>query len=536
MSQDRKETCQWIQEYPTDYLLLTNRPPTPAEAAGVLQSVEQIRGDLNALETEIIKVQEALSALITIRSTLQNQAEAHISIFNPIRRLPDELLGEIFEWCLPTQTMTTSSSHAPTLVQSICRRWRDIARSTPRLWASFTLQMTSERAAIEVLMAEQWLFRGGSTPLTLALGIRRGYHEEEEKDLRRAELLHMALRHSSRWQTLQLKISYGLLEHFSSLREQLPLLEHLDISIPIDFSGRRWVNPVNLIHAPRLRSLVVGSGVSPAFLKIPWNRLTKIVIDLSTTTSVFKVLAECHQLVECQIKGVVVEDLNGDLSQTPRARLEHLRWLSMESSDDPFNLFQLLTLPALQNLDISLRIPHYSFSAGDNYFSLSATYLVDLIGRSQCSIQTLVLNIPRLRSNELILCLEACPDLTTLELVAGSVLALDLPMLAWLIHTPGPKCLVANLAKLRLNCIDNLFPSQTGIWEVLFVNDFLPLRTETWEMLLSRKRTEVFNGPIVEIVVRHVDHDLLHWVADTRVEGIDARLFSPEGKEVVVYT
>lgn len=133
MSQDRKGACQWIHEYPTDYLLLTNRVPTPGEAVGVLQSVEQIRGNLNGLETEIAKVRDALSALIAIRSALQSQAEIHMSILNPIRRLPDELLGVIFEWCLPTQAMKVSSAHAPILVQSTCRRWRDIARSTPRL-------------------------------------------------------------------------------------------------------------------------------------------------------------------------------------------------------------------------------------------------------------------------------------------------------------------------------------------------------------------------------------------------------------------
>lgn len=58
-----------------------------------------------------------------------------------------------------------------------------------RLWTTFTLQMTSERAAIELLVAEQWLFRGGLTPLRLALGTQRSRRDEDEADLRKAERL-----------------------------------------------------------------------------------------------------------------------------------------------------------------------------------------------------------------------------------------------------------------------------------------------------------------------------------------------------------
>ncbi|KAJ7024839.1 hypothetical protein C8F04DRAFT_899109, partial [Mycena alexandri] len=56
------------------------------------------------------------------------------SIVYPILTLPVEVTAEIFVHCLPAKATQPSGKVAPMLLGGICRQWRDIACSTPRLW------------------------------------------------------------------------------------------------------------------------------------------------------------------------------------------------------------------------------------------------------------------------------------------------------------------------------------------------------------------------------------------------------------------
>ncbi|KAJ7751691.1 hypothetical protein B0H16DRAFT_1225672, partial [Mycena metata] len=52
----------------------------------------------------------------------------------PILTLPVELTAEIFVHCLPDDPVPPSGKVAPMLLGRICRKWRNIAKGTPRLW------------------------------------------------------------------------------------------------------------------------------------------------------------------------------------------------------------------------------------------------------------------------------------------------------------------------------------------------------------------------------------------------------------------
>ncbi|KAJ7185368.1 hypothetical protein C8R46DRAFT_859589, partial [Mycena filopes] len=52
----------------------------------------------------------------------------------PILTLPVEITAAIFVHCLPEFPGHPSRTVAPMLLGRICRRWRNIACSTPRLW------------------------------------------------------------------------------------------------------------------------------------------------------------------------------------------------------------------------------------------------------------------------------------------------------------------------------------------------------------------------------------------------------------------
>ncbi|KAJ7940156.1 hypothetical protein B0H13DRAFT_1454893, partial [Mycena leptocephala] len=79
--------------------------------------------------------------------------------------LPPEILAEIFIHCLPTQEFVTPDlTTAPLILCGICRRWREVALSTPKLWNSLFLQLNTYKTAD---FCQMWLSRARGAPLSL---------------------------------------------------------------------------------------------------------------------------------------------------------------------------------------------------------------------------------------------------------------------------------------------------------------------------------------------------------------------------------
>ncbi|KAJ7474193.1 hypothetical protein FB451DRAFT_1248279 [Mycena latifolia] len=67
-----------------------------------------------------------------IRTTLKG-------VLSPVRRIPSEILAQIFLLCrdnsLDTfQYFVTDPRRAPMLLGHVSSRWRQVSRSSPRLW------------------------------------------------------------------------------------------------------------------------------------------------------------------------------------------------------------------------------------------------------------------------------------------------------------------------------------------------------------------------------------------------------------------
>ncbi|KAJ6480955.1 hypothetical protein C8R45DRAFT_318783 [Mycena sanguinolenta] len=86
-------------------------------------------------------------------------------IYPILTRIPVEITSEIFLHCLPAlDAALPSPNSAPLLLGRICRTWRDIAYTNPRLWA--VMKICSWRQTDWV---ENWLSRAGGAPLSLSL-------------------------------------------------------------------------------------------------------------------------------------------------------------------------------------------------------------------------------------------------------------------------------------------------------------------------------------------------------------------------------
>jgi len=112
--------------------------------------VTQQKSQLAALDDHIDLLNHALDKLQGIqarlkekRTIVQESLAFHEALASPARySLPSELLGEIFLRCLPqTNYVTPSLDECPIVLTRVCRHWRAVALSTPRLWASLSISL-----------------------------------------------------------------------------------------------------------------------------------------------------------------------------------------------------------------------------------------------------------------------------------------------------------------------------------------------------------------------------------------------------------
>jgi len=90
-----------------------------------------------------------------------------------LSHLPVEVLCQIFVLCLPAEIhhFRISSNLAPILLTRICRRWREVAVTTPSLWSRLYVNVLPDREDWRkaTLCYSLWLQRSRERPLSLAI-------------------------------------------------------------------------------------------------------------------------------------------------------------------------------------------------------------------------------------------------------------------------------------------------------------------------------------------------------------------------------
>ncbi|KAJ7252151.1 hypothetical protein B0H12DRAFT_961513, partial [Mycena haematopus] len=113
----------------------TNYCPLDEEVFEIESLLVQPLSRLQDLDDRIADLQKAIDKLTEERTSLRAYVDAHRALISPVRRLPLDVLQEIFVACLPThRNCVMSASEPPVLLGRICSSWRSISLSTPRLW------------------------------------------------------------------------------------------------------------------------------------------------------------------------------------------------------------------------------------------------------------------------------------------------------------------------------------------------------------------------------------------------------------------
>ncbi|KAF8187088.1 hypothetical protein K438DRAFT_1595847, partial [Mycena galopus ATCC 62051] len=135
------------------------------------EEIECIQTDLVSHTLEVARLNERIRELCAQRDQIQTYIDSHKALISHPRRLPFEIVRNIFVACLPADRNTVmSAQEAPLLLCRICSAWRTIALSVPILWA--TLHVPAEYIIAKETRKQaiiEWLQRSASCPLSLSL-------------------------------------------------------------------------------------------------------------------------------------------------------------------------------------------------------------------------------------------------------------------------------------------------------------------------------------------------------------------------------
>ncbi|KAJ7615206.1 hypothetical protein DFH06DRAFT_1239833 [Mycena polygramma] len=367
-------------------------------------------------------------------------------LFSPIRRLPTEIITDIFALCSPGRVPfydpleevpddmfeRSSQSHLLQLSQ-VSSRWHDIIMQTPWLWATIVCPQLDSRAKRATALLSRSLDRSGSCRLAVGcVGSRMD-----------GGALELLAQHCARWQTADIYLNKAAEDSFSSARGNFPNLERLQIGGFGPRPNDLFSTASKLTHV----TLAISGGMVP---DLPWAQLRQVDFyfyrNTSEIQSILAIMCSCSSGCVFNVHHLDLEFLAHQPPLT--AVVSNIQALCLSLYDSGARLgdiLEALTLPCLQKLTIqsSYHWPRDHFPAFASRSSFPS-------GLTSLSLHDTVIS-----EDDLAACLSEMDALSELfiqdfgdndyrenVLVTASLLQ----RLTW---TADPSCLVPHLSSMR---------------------------------------------------------------------------------------
>jgi hypothetical protein len=326
--------------------------------------------ELSKKESELCVVRSRMATLRTQEALLASTVSRLRRQIAPIKRVPQDILAEIFIHCRPTQSTDgryplMTFAEAPLLLGRVCKVWGFIANSTPALWDAIEIEVPSRLEDAEHLvarhekMAKEWLQRAGTRGLSISLmdsaekprrGLPRLFPRfcDSTAEIRVyiGRMLSVLLEFQSFWKVFKCNVNWAdavvssadispiespYCNGLSILARQTetPLLEELDLVLSFTDQAAAAEYDIRLNNfPPSLRRVTLEGNITEAStLKLPWGSLARLelLIPLSGAESqpyALQILRHCPNLEEC-ILSMSDNPLSGDVLES-LALLEHM--------------------------------------------------------------------------------------------------------------------------------------------------------------------------------------------------------------------
>ncbi|KAJ7461515.1 hypothetical protein FB451DRAFT_1497381, partial [Mycena latifolia] len=343
------------------------------------------------IDAQIARLQSQINAQLRLREAELKKIRNYSAAIAPIRKLPVELLVDMFLLSLVGADVFLSRKKVFSLVH-VCRHWRQVALNTPHMWATpVALRPPGIKPTHYYLASTKtWLDR--SSPLPLSLRI---FPQDVDADL--TSLMDVLLSVADRWKTIH--TPYESLDTFPSLpRNAFPTLEEVSLSVRKTVVG---LDICAFATAPRLQSVALGETLRKVHM--PWKQLTEISVANTSPLLCRSILFACQNLETATFTISGQEEIPA----LPTHQLAHLKTLDVTFRNGMTASFlDSFKLPLLQSLTLSMSSRHSVWPA-------------DSFARFQLrspKIRSLSLAIPHLNSAELVEVLHQAPGLTQLTL------------------------------------------------------------------------------------------------------------------------
>ncbi|KDR67473.1 hypothetical protein GALMADRAFT_147026 [Galerina marginata CBS 339.88] len=429
---------------PIPHLLLSNVPPSDSQAILISNALLQGEIEQQRLMTDLETngKNNSVGWKMACKHKIQQAVEfirQHRSILSPMRRLPEEILEELFRWTVPPGS-ERQWSNIPWKLGHICRAWRASALAASFLWnvlPPITLD-ESVKSRYRTDIVNELLIRSGKRPL-------EELYIHSPSDILRHPIIDIICRHSERWQSFSFNLTSTTLAAFSAIKGRLLCLKSLKLRIlGGDEDDGTPAPPLDMFeNAPFLQELSV-SGTYPKRLILPFSRLLyykqRSLLGSSAPGEVF---------ASPFLQKLILLNIFGNIGPLPVSNLPCLVELQISSAHEPFNVSFLdnLTLSAIEVIKI------------DTVRGNVLRSLIAVMGRSSNmhSLKHLGVRDRSLLSGDLTALLKLAPGLLNLDITIPS--ASDIYKLATG-DEDGP--LVPSLKTCIFYIIGGSVPSETS--------------------------------------------------------------------------
>ncbi|KAK6972088.1 hypothetical protein R3P38DRAFT_3240650 [Favolaschia claudopus] len=328
----------------------TNYCPLDDEVLEIRSLLAEPTRLLLVLDEEISQLQKSIEKLTEKRQTLSGYIEEHKALISPIRRIPQDVLAEIFFACLPThRNCVMTTSEAPVLLGRICSSWRALSLATPRLWASLHVVQPGGSGASNDTTTQRfetmklWLGRSGQCPLSISVYTSYTHLFPEEPMPTQAQPLPIDLFlkelsfHAKRWQHVSFSTTSDAFEALAHLSAaDVPILESITVRLPPPFPPHdvtEWTQ-FGMFAGPRISKFLTSASCFSPSIPLRWHLLTNLDIVGSIWESrvdseeALEVLIRCPQLQ--RFKLTVKETADPVPSGYPPVELPHLHSLELD--------------------------------------------------------------------------------------------------------------------------------------------------------------------------------------------------------------
>ena len=344
-----------------------------------------------------------LDALLERLRLKRNDLKRKINRFHSpiVRQLPPDVTSTIFEFCLPETkhplSFYTEEDHSiPLSLEAICSYSREIAWSSPSLWSSLVVRVTSKHdSRITTGIVQEWLARSGQLPLSILVIPFDGRTA--------SALAEIINQYSTRWSDLSLSMPRNGYQHFHATDNHAPRPKS------IHFHCSAYATNLNFqLTCPRLERAFL-SWFTMDGTDIQWDNLTHLTLHYMSISDSFIILRKIPRLMFCKVSGTWLSYRQQNLGALVLISLRSLQLLIATPDDRYLNH---ITARRLEE-----------FSLPENY-SQSMEVITSFFRRSACSLRSFATTFSYFPPHfeRLMNFLQSMPSLNSLSILSKTAL------------------------------------------------------------------------------------------------------------------